>query len=218
MTTPTGSLKSALFRATTDGRWIFRSPNPWVFGDTPHYLINDAQKRQIEAIITPKRPTVVVALFALGVIAWAALVATFLWAFSGHPDPTPGDTVLMIFLILVPAFAVLPLVGVIKRRRLAPVLEGAELTSERISFAELRNNARAASTLKQSLNALVASLFAFFAALFALVVHLVTKHFAFDSQVALWIFVAVAFGFASASWYLQVLSKAAALEGTQEGR
>ncbi len=49
MATPTGSLKSAPFRATTDGRWIFRSPNPWVFGDTPHYLVNDAQKAQIEA-------------------------------------------------------------------------------------------------------------------------------------------------------------------------
>ena len=115
MATPTGSLKSSLFRATTDGRWIFRSPNPWVFGDTPHYLVNDAQKTQIEAIITPKRPVLVVALYAVGLIAWAALVATFLWAFSGHPDPTPGDTVLMVFLILVPAFAALPLVGVIKQ-------------------------------------------------------------------------------------------------------
>ncbi len=124
----------------------------------------------------------------------------------------------MIFLILVPAFAVLSLVGVIKRRRLAPVLEGAELTSERISFAELRNNTRAASTLKQSLNALVASLFAFFAALFALLEHLLAKHFAFGSQVAVWIFVALAFGFASTSWYLQVLRRAAALEGTQDGR
>lgn len=218
MTTPTSTPKSALFRVTTDGRWIFRTPNPWVFGETPHYLVNDAQKAHIEAIITPKRPTVVVALFALGVVAWASLVATFLWLFSGHPDPTPGDTILMVFLILVPAFATLPLVGVVKRRRLAPVLEGAELTSERISFAELRNNARSASTLKQSLNALVASLFAFFAAVFALVAHLVTKQFAFDFQVALWIFVALAFGFASASWYLQVLSKAAALEGTQDER
>lgn len=214
---PTGKPKSALFKAASNG-WIFRSPNPWVFGDTPHYVVNDTQKAQIEEIVTAKRPVLAGAIFGVGIVAWTAVVATFLWAVSGHPDPTPGDTILMIFLILVPVVAALPIYGLVQRRRLVVVLAGAKLTNERISFAELRTNARAASTLKQSLNALVASLFASFAALFALVVHLVTKHFAFDFQVALWIFVALAFGFASTSWYLQVLRKAAALEGTQDGR
>jgi hypothetical protein len=75
MATPTGTLKSALFRATSDG-WVFRSPNPWVFGDTPHYFVNDTQKAQIEVIVAPKRPVLVVALCIVGIIAWAALVAT----------------------------------------------------------------------------------------------------------------------------------------------
>ena len=75
MATPSGILKYALFRPTSDG-WVFRSPNPWVFGDTPHYLVNDAQKAQIEAIVTPKRPAVVVALYAGGLMAWAVAVAT----------------------------------------------------------------------------------------------------------------------------------------------
>src|SRR5436190_21105881 len=108
MATPSGTLKSALFRATSDG-WLFRSPNPWVLGDTPHYLVNDAQKAQIEAIVAPKRPVLVVALCIVGIIAWAALVATVLWAVAGHPDPTTVDTVLMVVLILGPALALLPI-------------------------------------------------------------------------------------------------------------
>jgi hypothetical protein len=45
---------------------------------------------------------------------------------------------------------------------------------------------------------------------------LASRHFAFDSDVALWSFVALAFGFASVVWYRQVLSKAAALEAPKE--
>ena len=215
MATPSGILKYALFRPTSDG-WVFRSPNPWVFGDTPHYLVNDAQKAQIEAIVTPKRPAVVVTLYAVGLIAWAVAVATLMWAFSGHADPTPGDTGLMVFLILVPAVAVFPIAAVIQRRRFAPVLEGARLTIERISYAELRQNMRASTPFRQSLKALVATLFACFAASFALLIHLVTRHFVFDLYVAVWGFVAISFGFASFTWYREVLRKAATLEGDRE--
>jgi len=215
MVTLSGGLKSALFRPTADG-WVFRSPNPWVFGDTPHYLVDDAQKARIEAIVSPKRPALVVALYAGGLIVWAVVVALLMSAFSGHPDPTPGDIGLMVFLILVPALGGLPIVGLIQRRRLAPVLDGARLTTERISNAELRQKVRTATPLKQSLNALVASLFAFFSASFAVLGHLATRHFAFDAYVAQWGFVALAFGFASFVWYRRVLSKAAALEAGGE--
>ena len=40
---PTRKLQSVLFKATGGG-WVFRSPNPWIFADTPHYLVDDAQK------------------------------------------------------------------------------------------------------------------------------------------------------------------------------
>ena len=56
---------------------------------------------------------------------------------------------------------------------------------------------------------MVASLFACFAAAFAVLIHLITKHFVFDAYVALWGFVAIAFGFASFTWYREVLRKVA---------
>jgi MFS family permease len=213
MATAGDKLKSALFRARPGGGWIFRSPNPWVFGDTPHYLVDDTQKAQIEAILRPRRPAVVGALLIGGLLAWTVAVATFMWAFAGHEDPTPGDIGLMILLIVIPVIGLLPVAGLIQRHRLRDVLAGAALTNERISYAEVRQNVRAATPFRQSLNALVASLFAFFAAAFGVLMHLVTKHFVFDAYVALWGFVALAFGFASFTWYREVLRKAATLEG-----
>jgi hypothetical protein len=213
---PTGTLKSALFRATTDG-WVFRSPNPWLFGDTPHYLVDDAQKARIEEIIALKRPVLAGVLFAVGIVAWTLVVTTLMWALSGHPDPTTSDIVLMTILILMPAVFALPILGIIRRRQLAPILESAKLTDERISYAELRKNARGATPLKQSVNALVASVFACFAALFVVFTHLDARHFKLDAQVVLWSFVAVTFGFGSVIWYRQVMSKVAELEGDKHG-
>jgi hypothetical protein len=215
MAEPSDSLKGALFKAVPGG-WVFRSPNPWVFGDTPHYLVNDAQKAQIEAIIAPRRPGVVVAVLIGSIFAWMLAVATFMWAFSGHENPTPGDIGVMVVLICLPVVALLPIAGLIQRRRLRPVLAAAPLTTERITYAELQQKVRAATPLKQSLNALVASLFAFFAAFFNVQNHFITRHFVFDSYVALWGFVAISFAIASFLWYRQVLAKARILESARQ--
>jgi hypothetical protein len=147
---------------------------------------------------------------------WTVLVATFMWAFAGHEDPTPGDIGVMVVLIVLPLTAVLPIAALIQRRRLRPVLAAAPLTTERIPYAELQKKVRASTPLKQSLNALVASLFAFFSASLAVLTHLLTRHVVLDSYVALWGFVAIAFGFASFLWYRQVLGKAKVLESARQ--
>jgi hypothetical protein len=214
MVESSGGAKSALFKAVPDG-WVFRSPNPWVFGDTPHYLVNDVQKAEIEAIIVPRRPGVVGALLVAGIVAWVIVVTTFMWALTGHKDPTPGDIGVMVILILIPLLALLPIAGFVQRRRLRPVLSGAPLTTERISYGEVLQNVRAGTPLKQSLKALVASLFAFFAASFVVLIHLVTRHFVFDAHVALWGFIAISWGFASFLWYRQLLGKADILESAR---
>ena len=118
MALPGDSVKSALFRAAPGG-WVFRLPNPWVFGDTPHYLVNDAQKSQIEAILALRRPRVVAAVLLGGILVWTVLVATFMWAFAGHQDPTPGDIGVMVVLIVLPLIALLPIAGLVQRRRLS---------------------------------------------------------------------------------------------------
>jgi hypothetical protein len=205
------SLKAATFKPVSGG-WIYRAPNPWVFGDAPHYFVNEAQKAQIEALIAPRRPILFVILLLGGIFGWVIAVTTFLWAFSGHENPTTGDLAIMIALIGIPMLALLPVAGLIQRHRMAPILATAPLTSERISYAEISQNIRRATPLKQSLHACIASIFACFAASAAALVHLSTRHFVLDAYVALWGFVAITFGSVSIVWYRRTVRKAAELE------
>ena len=215
MGSPSDGMKSALFRAAPGG-WVFRSPNPWVFGDTPHYLVNDAQKAQIEAIVAPTSTGCRRGCadcrgahglggcggdFHVGVVR------------SREPDTgrhrCDGRSHRPCRLI-----ALLPIAAVIQRRRLGPVLAGAalKLSGFRMRSAAERASGYASQAIAQGF---VATLFACFVASFALLIHLVTRHFVFDGYVALWGFVAISFGFASFTWYRQLLGKAAILEGVR---
>jgi hypothetical protein len=206
MSDAVNKIKAATFKPVAGG-WVYRAPNPWVFGDAPHYLVNDAQKTQIEAIIVPTRPMLFATILVGGIFGWVIAVTTFLWAFSGHEEPTRGDLGIMIALIAIPMLAILPVAGLIQRHRLSPVLAAVPLTTERISYAEMNQNVQRATPLKQSLNACIASIFACFAATVAILVHVSARHF-FDAYVALWGFVAITFGSVAVVWYRRVLRKA----------
>ena len=204
--------KSVMFKRVSGG-WVYRAPNPWVFGDTPHYLVNEAQKAQIEAIIVPRRPVLFAAALVAGIIAWVVAVATIIWAFgSGHDDPSAGDLVAMTVLIVFPMLAAVPFAAWIQRRRLQPILAGLPLTDERITFADMRQRAETASTLKQSLIACIASVFACFAAIGAALVHLVVKHSGFDGTVILWTVSAIFWGYVAVVWYRITLRKAGEMQ------
>jgi len=211
MSQAANNLNAVLFKPVPGG-WVYRAPNPWVFGDTPHYFVNDAQKAQIEAIVVPRRPTLF-AMILVGVIfVWAIGVTTLLWAFSGHEEPTGGDLAIMIALIALPMLAILPVAALIQRHRLAPVLAAAPLTTERMSYSEISRNVQRATPLKQLLNACIASIFACFAAITVILVHLAARHVAYDAYAALWGFVAVTFGSVAVIWYRRALRKAGELQ------
>jgi hypothetical protein len=50
--------KSVVFTAAAGGGWVFRGPSPLVFGDAPHYLVNDLHRTQIETVLRPRLPVV----------------------------------------------------------------------------------------------------------------------------------------------------------------
>jgi len=104
------------------GGWIYRAPNPWVFGDAPRYLVNDTQKAEIEAIVA-RRPALVGVTLIIGTVAWLVAVTNFVGGFgSGGISPTVFDLLGMIVLMAVPLLIGAPLSARIQRRRLAPVL------------------------------------------------------------------------------------------------
>ena len=105
------------------GGWIYRAPNPRVFGDAPRYLVNDAQKAEIEAIVAPRRSPLVSVILIIGMVAWLVAVTNFIGDFgSGGAYPTVFDLLGMIVLMAAPVLIGVPLSAWIQRRRVAPVL------------------------------------------------------------------------------------------------
>jgi len=213
--------KSIMFKRVTGG-WVYRASTPWVlndaayylastpwvFGDAPHYLVNDAQKAQIEAIIIPRRPVLLGAIVLGGGFAWVLAVEALLGFFSEQSGPSSRDMVALFALTIFPLLAAVLAAGWIQRRRLQPVLAGLPLTQERITAAEIRENARTATPYKRARNAYIAFLFACFAAIGAAVSHFVAKPH-LDSLTVLWIFISVLLGRLAFVWNRRALRKAA---------
>lgn len=121
-------------------------------------------------------------------------------------------------LTIFPLLAAALVAGWIQRRRLQPILAGLPLTQERITVAEIRENARTATPYKRARNAYIAFLFACFAALGVAVSHFVAKP-RLDSLTVVWTFIAVGLGRLAVVWYQGALRKAAetpAEAGTSE--
>ena len=43
------------FKRVPEG-FVFRAPNPWIFGPADHYLVSETQRDAIAAILLPQRP------------------------------------------------------------------------------------------------------------------------------------------------------------------
>jgi hypothetical protein len=125
--------EAIMFKKVPEG-YVFRAPNPWVFGRARFYLVNDAQKAQLLAIITARSQAVFwIALVALIGASTAAIAYG-----SGHDDPTAGDVVIMLALLPVWIYAaVLISIGPMARR-LQPLLAGLTPTDQRITGVDLR--------------------------------------------------------------------------------
>ncbi len=136
--------EAIMFKKVPDG-YVFRAPNPWVFGRTRFYLVDEARKAQLLAIVTARSQAVFwVVLVALIGISTAALAYG-----SGHDDPTLRDLVLMLALLPVWLYAALLVSIRPTARRLQPLLAGLPPTDQRITAVELRKAVRKTISLPQ---------------------------------------------------------------------
>jgi len=176
-------LMPAMFKPVPGG-WAYRSPT-WGFGDTPHFLVNEAQKAQIEAVILPRRPILLAAVLIIGYIAWLLTLATLNLAFGRDPVNA---------MELLPLLVARPIALWIQKRRLQPILAGLPLTDERITNAEMRPLFAGGMY------------FLAFGVLLALTVPaLVQKHYALSGLLA---FLAIVVGLLAVRWYRVTLPKA----------
>ena len=143
-------IEAVLFK-DVGGGYVFQAPNPWVFGPRSRYLVTAAQKAELLAIITPRRPILRIAVITIGILLWTVAAATIVWAVSSHDDPTASDALAMLVLILAPMLLALIIALQRNLRRMQRVLAAAPRTQERINSGELRQAMANAMSLKRSL-------------------------------------------------------------------
>jgi hypothetical protein len=138
--------EAAMFKQVADG-YVFRAPNPWVFGRTRFYLADESQKARLLAIVKSRSPAVF----------WIALVgliaaSTALIAFgTAHDDPTTGDVAIMIALLPVWLYGALLISIYPMARRLQPILAALPPTEQRITAVDLRQAMRKTMSFTQCL-------------------------------------------------------------------
>jgi hypothetical protein len=197
------AFEAAVFKRVPDG-FIFRAPNPWMFGRARHYLVNEAQKAEIAARATGAGRRGLLLAFLIWLAVFAGIVVA-LALLTGHDDPTSTD-VAILFVSAVASLLVC--LNVWYLWVLRPFIAGLPESHERITYRERREGMRAAMFLQSSVLtgaicsvAFVVNLYAFFLRTHG------GRHLSFDDgQSFVSLFVAVIFGLlAVRSFYLEII-------------
>jgi hypothetical protein len=125
--------ETTMFMKVADG-YLFRAPNPWVFGHARFYLVTEAQKAQLLAIVTARSQAVFWVAFVGLILATTAALAYV----SGHLDPTIWDIVVLAASVPVWLYVALLIAIRPTARRLQPLLDRLPTTDRRISTADVR--------------------------------------------------------------------------------
>ncbi|MDF2119902.1 hypothetical protein PY365_30515 [Roseiarcaceae bacterium H3SJ34-1] len=131
-----GSQIAATMFKPAPGGYVFREPYRWVFGRARHYLVSEAQRAQIVAVVVPRRPIFSQMMLWTVFCLMVALAGAIVWAYGRHDNPSAGDVVAMVVLAVIQAYAGLLIFRWRQLRRLRPVLAGASSTDERITPAD----------------------------------------------------------------------------------
>src|SRR5262249_22217747 len=143
-------IDAMLFKPVPGG-FIYRAPNPWIFGRADHYVVNEQQKAELLGMLVARRPLLRIAVIIAGVLLWGVAIGTVGWAFAGHEDPTAGDVVIMVIATLAALFLALHLALRHKLRRVEPILAAATRTTATIMSGEIRAAISRTTSLKTAL-------------------------------------------------------------------
>jgi hypothetical protein len=164
-------LEEAAFFKQADGRYIYGSPNPWLFGPSVNYVVTEAEKAAIaNRVRDTLRAVKPAALAAMIVMPIFLLGVTTLVVLSGASS----------FIVYSLAFVVFSLyIGLMHRysmRRLRPLIANLPRTSERIALHAQAAKFNAHVPRKLLLFLLSSTAIAFVAMLFAGVDALIEGH------------------------------------------
>jgi tetratricopeptide (TPR) repeat protein len=153
----TDQVIAVLFKQVPGG-YVFRAPNPKVFGRSPHYLVDEAQRDEIVAIMVPRRPIFLLVAWIAGfVLAVGTAAVSLLLLMPDYPVTVFVVLILAAFLLGILA---LHLSASRKLRRLQPILARASLTEQQITLAEIQQALNHRFSYRQLLFTAISSAFA----------------------------------------------------------
>lgn len=128
---------STLFKPVPDG-YVFRAPSPFVFGPARHYLVNEAQKATITAILMPPRPMLRSVALVVPLTLWLVVFTQVIVRFGFDlVHLTNRDIVVMSGLFIIPFVTILQIFHWWNQRPLRPVLADLPRTIRRIPNRDL---------------------------------------------------------------------------------
>jgi hypothetical protein len=200
------SIDAIVFKPIPGG-YFYPAPNRRMFGAARYYLTDEAQKAAILAILTPRRPILFQCLLWIAFTMMVAAGGAIVWACTGHDDPTPGDIVIWVGIVVVEVLAAQQILRWRIRRRLRPILDRLPPTDERITCHEMRQAFAVGAnspSIRQMAFAGAGSILAFTTFLLCFVFDLALGlHLSF-----LHLSGTVLFGFSSVVWFRRSIRKA----------
>ena len=208
-------IRGLMFKQVAGG-YLFRAPNPRVFGPTDHYLVNESQRDEILAIMIPRRPVLLLVLWIGGFFLALGAVVAAMVVFVGDDYPVTFFLVVTVAMLIV-AIPALHLSASRKLRRLQPILAGVPRTDQRITNAEIRQAINQGQSYQQLRRAaiLYAVACVISAASAALMIYFRKQHGSLLSEPLCFVFSfnALIFAFASVSSYLIARQKTEHADG-----
>jgi tetratricopeptide (TPR) repeat protein len=143
------------FKQVPEG-YVFRAPNPWIFGHADHYLVSEAQRDAIAAILLPRRTALgqakSIAIVAGAILALCAGLGGIIFLVSDWLSEI-GNVALIVGTMTATILLLFCAVHFATRRnlrRVQPILAGAQRTGQQITNAEIQKGARERVSLKQA--------------------------------------------------------------------
>jgi TPR repeat protein len=137
--------KAAFFKPTAGG-YVYRAPNPYVFGRGPHYIVTEGQREAILDVLAPAATTRAARLsMGLGFsLIGVLLLGLALLLLGGYATRFPGAeyAIIVLAVLLLPlsvaGLAMIYRLATLQLAELQPILANAKQTDERITNADVR--------------------------------------------------------------------------------
>jgi hypothetical protein len=133
----TDAREALSFKKVEDG-YVFRAPNPWVFGRARYFLVDEAQKAQLLAAMTARSQLMTGVVLGIAfAVTYGASVAAIIFV-SGPGEPGIGSFMTMVVMAVVCLFAAIVIAVRPAARRVQPLLADLTPTDQRITAADRR--------------------------------------------------------------------------------